>query len=140
MAVAMFTSIAHSWKLVVTVVLLGVIVLSLCVPPPQRDVEGRELRRLVLGGAVLYALGAYASISHRLVLAASVYASGILICSVAVWLSRGLRHDDGWGGSDGGGGGPSDDEQPPPGPDGMPQFDWDDFERELAAYSERVRT
>ncbi len=137
----MLHTVEHNWKLFVTLGLLSCILLSLCVRAPQREVESNELRRLVLAGAILYLVGGLASISHRPALAAGVYASGILVCSVAVWLSRGVRRDDGDGGSDSDGGiGPSDDLRPPPDPDGLPEFDWDEFERELAEYSERVET
>jgi hypothetical protein len=133
----MLAAVAHSWKLLITLVLIGVILLSLFVRPPSRNVAARDLRQLVIVGAILYLVGGIASLSHRSDVAAGVYASGILICSLAVWLSRGMRRDDGSGGEDGGGG-PSDDLQPPPDPDGLLTIDWDEFERELAEYSERV--
>ena len=67
-------------------------------------------------------------------LAAALYATGIIVSALAAWLSRG---------SDSGGGPPPGDEpadeQPPPDPDGIPQFDWAAFEREFRAYSSRDR-
>lgn len=66
---------------------------------------------------------------------------GILVCSLAVWLSRGIRRDDGSEGGGGGGGGngngPPGNQRPPSGPDGLLAFDWDEFERDLSAWTER---
>jgi hypothetical protein len=78
----------------------------------------------------LYAVGGLASLTHHPELAAFVYASGIIICALAAWLSRGSDSEDP----------PSDgedpaDEQPPPEPDGVPRFDWAAFERDFRAYA-----
>jgi hypothetical protein len=81
---------------------------------------------------LLYAVGAIASLSDHSTLAAIAYASGISVCALALWLSRGSDADDPpRGGED-----PSD-EQPPPAPDGLPEFDWDAFERDFRSYARR---
>ena len=51
--------------------------------------------------------------------------------------TRYAQHDGSDG--DGGGNGPPGDERPPPGPEGLLTFDWDEFERELAAWSDRTK-
>ena len=127
----MLAAAAHSWKLLVTLVLIGIILLSLCVRPPADPVDSRHLRTLVVVGALLYVAGAAMSLTRRSDAAAAIYAVGILTCSAAVWLSRGLRRDDGSEGDDGGVG-PEDEGRPPPDPDGLPEIDWDERERELA--------
>jgi len=129
----MLTVVSETWKLVLTLTLLGAIVCSVTLRAPREPVERAELRRLVLVAIALYCVGTLASLADHGFLAGAVYASGILLCSRAVWLSRGLRRDDGSGGE--GDDGPPGDERPPPGPDGFPTFDWDEFERELAAWS-----
>jgi hypothetical protein len=126
--------LSPSWKLLLTVVLLGSIGCSIFMRAPREPIERYELRRLVAAAVVLYAVGALASLAHRGVLAGVVYASGILVCSLAVWLSRGVDRDDGF---DGGGGDPPGGEEPPTGPDGLPTIDWDEFERELAGWAEQ---
>jgi hypothetical protein len=123
-----------SWKLLLTVALLGAIGCSVFWRAPKVPIEREELRRLVFSAVVLYAVGALASISDRGALAGVVYASGILVCSLAVWLSRGIDRGD--GGEGPGDDGPPDNEHPPPGPDGTPAFDWDAFERDLRNYVE----
>ncbi len=124
-----------AWKLALTAGLLVAILGSVCLRAPARSIERLELRRLVLAALLLYGIGAAASILHRGQLAGLLYASGIVVCSVAVWLSRGSDRGDG---PDGPGGGESpQDEQPPPSPDGLPTFDWDDFDRERAAWERR---
>ncbi len=114
------------------VVLAAAIFISLYARAPRRAISGAELRRLVLSALGLYAVGGLASLTHHPMLAAVVYASGIAVCALAAWLSRGSDSED-----------PPDDEepvdeQPPPEPDGLPTFDWAAFEREFRAYSERT--
>lgn len=125
------------WKLALTAGLSVAILGSVCLRAPHRAVERLELRRLVLGALLLYGIGAVASVLHRGQLAGLLYASGIVVCSVAVWLSRGSDRGDGPDGP--GGEEPPQDEQPPPGPDGIPTLDWDweAFERERAAWGQR---
>jgi hypothetical protein len=120
-----------AWKLVLSVALAAAIFISLYARAPQRAIPGADLRRLVFSALGLYAIGAFASISHHPILAALVYAAGIGVCALAAWLSRGSDSED-----------PPDDEdpvdeQPPPEPDGLPAFDWDSFERDFRTYSER---
>jgi hypothetical protein len=122
-----------AWKLVLAIALAAAIFISLYARAPERAIPGSDLRRLVLAALGLYAVGAFASITHHPMLAALVYASGIGVCALAAWLSRGSDSED-----------PPDDEdpvdeQPPPEPDGLPAFDWDSFEREFRVYSERER-
>ena len=127
----MVLSPSFAWKLVLAVVLGGVIVASAYVRAPRRAFPGGDLRRLVFAALVLYAVGLVASLNHRGVLAAILYATGVLVSALAAWLSRG---------SDSGGPPPGDepaDEQPPPDPDGVPQVDWARFESEFRTYADR---
>lgn len=119
-----------AWKLVLVLVLVGGIVLSACARAPRRPLPRAEVRRLVLAALTLYAVGVYASLTHHASLAAIVYVSGISVCALAAWLSRGSGPEDP----------PDDDEgpvdrEPPPDPDGLPEFDWAAFERQFRAYS-----
>lgn len=100
---------------------------------PRRAVPHSDLQRLVISALGLYIVGAIASLKHHPMLAAIVYASGISICALALWLSRGAEpgEDPPRGGDE-----PSD-ERPPPNPDGLPEFDWGAFERDFRSYSER---
>lgn len=122
------------WKLMLTGGLLVAILGSVCLRAPRRPIDRLELRRLVLSALLLYGVGAVASLLHRGGLAGVLYASGIVVCSVAVWLSRGTDRDDGPEGP--GGGGPPEDEDPGTGPDGVPplEWDWEAFERERAGW------
>jgi hypothetical protein len=127
----MVLSPSFAWKLVLAVVLAAAIIASAYAKAPRRSFPGGDLRRLVFAALVLYAVGLVASLSHHGVLAAALYATGIIVSALAAWLSRG---------SDSGGPPPGDepaDEQPPPDPDGVPQFDWARFEREFRAYDRR---
>jgi hypothetical protein len=128
----MVLSPSFAWKLVLAVILGGAIIASAYAKAPRRSFPGGDLRRLVFAALVLYGVGLFASLSHHGVLAAALYAAGIIVSALAAWLSRG---------SDSGGGPPPGDEpadeQPPPDPDGIPQFDWAAFEREFQAYSSR---
>lgn len=122
---------SFAWKLVLAVTLGAAIIASAYAKAPRRSFPGADLRRLVFAALLLYAVGMVASLSHRGVLAAVLYATGIVVSALAAWLSRG---------SDSGGPPPDDepaDEQPPPDPDGIPRFDWAAFEREFRFYSER---
>jgi uncharacterized membrane protein YfcA len=124
------------WKLSLTLTLLLAILLSVTARAPRERVSRAELRRLLAAALVLYAVGALASLTHRDLLAGIVYASGILVCSLAVWLSRGVGRDDGGGG--GGGSGPPGDKRPPTGPHARtPTLDWDEFDRERAGWDRR---
>jgi hypothetical protein len=121
---------SDAWKLVLAIVLGAAIVLSAWGRAPRRAVPRADLRRLVISAIGLYAVGGLASITHHPQLAVFVYASGIVICALAAWLSRGSDSEDP----------PSDgedpaDEQPPPEPDGVPGFDWAAFERDFRAYA-----
>src|SRR6516225_2820780 len=119
----MMTS-AEAWKLGLAAVLGAGIFLSVCAHAPRRSVPSSDLRRLVLSALGLYAVGALASLEHRAIVAGLVYAAGILICALAVWLSRGSDPED----PPRGGEEPTD-ERPPPEPDGVPRFNWQEFER-----------
>jgi hypothetical protein len=125
----------QAWKVVLAAVLLTAIFLSACAHAPRQPVARRELRQLVYSALGLYAVGLLASLTHHGQLAGLVYAAGIIVCALAVWLSRGTDPGD-----------PPDepdepvDEQPPPGPDGIPAFDWAAFERQFRAYSDRSPT
>jgi hypothetical protein len=123
----------NAWKLLLAVALLLAIALSVCWSAPQHAVPRSDLHRLVLSGLGLYAVGGFASLAHRQTLAGLVFAAGIITCALAVWLSRGTDSEDP----------PHDQEpadQPPPaGPDGLPEFEWDRFERAFRAYADRER-
>lgn len=123
---------SNDWKLALTAGLMVAIVCSVGLRAPRHSIDRVELRRLVIAALALYGVGALASLAHHGALAGVVYASGILVCSLAVWLSRGSDRGDGpdWPG----GGDSPEDEQPPPGPDGIPTLDWDEFERERARW------
>jgi hypothetical protein len=122
-----------AWKPALAIVLGVGIVLSACARAPRRAISGSDLRRLVLCALCLYAVGGFASLTHHPPLAALLYAAGIVVCAVAAWLSRGTDSEDP----------PEDDEpideRPPPEPDGMPWFDFAQFEREFRSYCERER-
>ncbi len=120
-----------AWKVVLTIALAAAIFISLYARAPRRAISGTDLRRLVITALGLYAVGGAASLSHHAVLAAVVYAAGIVVCAFAAWLSRGSDSEDPPGGEE------PVDEQPPPEPDGLPTFDWATFEREFRAYSDR---
>lgn len=128
----MFGDLSTGWKLALTGGLLVAILGSVCLRAPGRPIDRFELRRLVLAALVLYGIGALASLLHRGGLAGVLYAAGIVVCSVAVWLSRGSERGDGPDGP--GGSEPPTDEYPPFGPDGIPPWDWEAFERERASW------
>jgi hypothetical protein len=124
----------NAWKLLLAVALLLAIVVSVCWAAPQHAVARRDLNRLVLSGLTLYAVGGLAALAHREKLAGLVFAAGIFTCALAVWLSRGTDSEDP----------PPEDEPagepPPPGPGGVPELDWDAFERAFRVYAERNPT
>jgi len=121
-----------AWKIVLAIALGGAILASAYAKAPRRAFPSSELRRLVLGALVLYAVGLTSSLTHHSVLAVVLFASGISVSALAAWLSRG---------NDSGGGPPRGDEpvdeQPPPDPDGVPRFDWATFERDFQDYARR---
>lgn len=122
---------SDAWKLVLAIALAAGIFVSLYARAPRQAIPGVELRRLVISALGLYAVGALASVTHHPMLAAVVYAAGIIVCALAAWLSRGSDSED-----------PPDDEepvdeQPPPEPDAVPTFDWTQFERDFRAYADR---
>jgi len=122
-----------AWKLVLAVALAGAVFASAAARAPARPFPPADLRRLVAAALLLYAIGLLASLSHRVALAAMLYAAGISISAFAAWLSRGADSD-----------GPSrptesGEEPPTPGPDGAPRFDWGAFERDFRAYEQRRR-
>lgn len=125
---------SDAWKLVLAIALGGAILASAYAKAPRRSFPGSELRRLVLGALLLYAVGLAASLTHHAVLAVVLFATGITLSALAAWLSRG---------NDSGGGPPRGDEpvdeQPPPDPDGVPRFDWAAFERDFHDYTRRRR-
>ena len=126
----MFVPSSEAWKLALTIALGVAILMGAWGAAPQRSIPRTELRRLVGSALLLYLVGGIASLAGHATLAAIAYASGISVCALALWLSRGSDADDPpRGGED-----PSD-EQPPPAPDGLPAFDWEAFERDFRAYS-----
>jgi hypothetical protein len=122
---------SEAWKVVLTIALAAAIFISLCARAPRRAISGADLRRLVVSALGLYAVGGVASVSRHPMLAAVVYAAGIVVCAFAAWLSRGSDSEDPPGGEE------PVDEQPPPEPDGLPTFDWAAFERDFRTYTER---
>jgi hypothetical protein len=119
-------------KVLFLVGLLVVIVMSLCWTAPRRAVPRSDLHGLALLGVCLYAVGGFALFLHRETLAGLVFAGGIVICALAVWLSRGVDSGDP----------PPDDEEsadepPPSGPDNVPALDWDEFEHAFRDYAAR---
>ncbi len=118
------------WKLVLAVALGAAIILSLRARAPRRTTPPVDLRRLVFGALALYAVGAFAWVTHHRAVAGGVFVAGILTAALAAWLSRGRDADDPLRGFD------DFDLEPPLGPD---EFDWDSFERDFLAYSEGRR-
>jgi hypothetical protein len=119
------------WKLGLAAVLGAAIFASALVRPPRRSFPQGDLRIMVCAALGLYCVGLGASLTHHAAMAAAVYACGISISAMAVWLSRGHdrreppRRDD------------PPEAPPPAGPDEPPAFDWDSFERQLGVYSDR---
>src|ERR1700733_2253093 len=99
------------WKVLLMVGLLAAIVMSVSWSAPRRAVPRSDIHGLAFAGLCLYAVGAFALVEHRQSLAGLVFAAGIVVCALAVWLSRGVDSE----------GPPPDDEEPadepaPPGP------------------------
>ncbi|HEV3054661.1 MAG TPA: hypothetical protein VGX45_08420 [Solirubrobacteraceae bacterium] len=128
----MFGTTTTMWKIGLALALGVTILLSAYAHAPRRAVPKGDLRRLVISAVLLYAVGAVASVSHHPILAGLVYAAGIFVCCVALWLSRGTDPEDPPRGGEEPG-----DERPPPSPDGLPEFEWSEFERAFRAYAER---
>lgn len=124
---------SEAWKLVLALLLGASIVASAWARAPRRRVSSSDLRRLVCSALILYAVGGVASFTHHLVVAAFVYAAGIVVCALAAWLSRGSDSEDPPG-SDA-----PEDEHPPPEPDRLPEFDWASFESQFRDYSRGAR-
>jgi hypothetical protein len=124
---------SDAWKLVLAVTLAVAIILSAFATAPRRAVPASDLRRLVLSALGLYGVGGLASLTNHPGLAGLIYAAGIMTCALAAWLSRGTDSEDPPGGEEPG------DERPPPEPDGLPELDWDEFERSFRTYAERSR-
>jgi hypothetical protein len=120
------------WKLVLAAALGAGIFASALIRPPRRSFPRADLRVMLLAALGLYCVGLGASLTHHGGVAAAVYACGISISTLAVWLSRGRDRREPPPGDD-----PP--EGPPSGPDGPTEFDWDAFERELGTYANRRR-
>ncbi len=129
----MIVSPLMAWKLVLALTLGVTIVLSQVARAPRVAVGGRELRRLVVAALGLYGVGALASVTHHALLAALVYAAGIVTCALAGWLSRGTDSEGPPGGDE------PFDEHPPPEPQGASDLDWARFEADFRTYCERER-
>jgi hypothetical protein len=110
------------------------ILVSAYATAPSQAVPGADLRRLVFSAVALYLVGLLATVTHHALLAALVYAAGIAVCALAVWLSRGSDSEDPPPGDE-----EPTDERPPPSPDGVPEFDWARFERAFRSYADRDR-
>jgi hypothetical protein len=126
-------SLSFASKVAFAMVLAIAIFVSACARAPRHSVPTSELRRLLAGALVLYAVGGLATLTHHPALAALVYATGIAVAALAAWLSRGRDQDDPPGGSK-----PLH-EPPPPEPDGVPRLDWERFEREFRDWERRRR-
>jgi hypothetical protein len=85
---------------------------------------------MVISAVGLYAVGMGASLGHHEAVATAVYAFGIGLSALAVWLSRGTDRREPP---------PRDEDPESPPPDGPvePEFDWDAFERQLGLYADR---
>jgi hypothetical protein len=119
------------WKLALGLALAGAIFMSVLVRAPRRAFPREDLRGMVLGALALYLVGLFASMTHREVMSAVLYACGIALSAFAAWLSRGSEPRR-----------PPSDAEPepsePPGPDGPgdpPLLDWPAFERQFRAYA-----
>jgi hypothetical protein len=122
------------WRLGMAAVLGVAILVSAYATAPSQAVPGADLRRLVFSAVALYLVGLLATVTHHALIAALVYAAGIAVCALAVWLSRGSDSEDPPPGDE-----EPTDERPPPSPDGLPEFDWARFERAFRAYADRDR-
>jgi hypothetical protein len=120
------------WKLVLAVGLALAILASALIPPPRRGFPRADLRVMLVAALGLYCVGLGASLTDHGGVAAAVYACGISISALAVWLSRGSDRREPPRGDD------PPEAPPPTGPD-EPEFDWDAFERQLDVYADRRR-
>jgi hypothetical protein len=126
---------ADAWKLALALMLGSAILFSLFARAPRYSLARPQLHRLIVSALILYAVGAFALLTHHRVLAAVVCAGGTGVAALAAWFSRGASPEDP----------PTPPEEPadpePPGvPDGGPEFDWAAFEQDFRAYSARQRT
>jgi hypothetical protein len=129
----MVISLAAAWRIAFAIGLCIAIFLSVCARAPSRSVPSWELRRLMVCAVMLYAVGVLAKLTDHGMLAGLVFGGGIMLSTLAAWLSRGRDQED-----------PPDgdrpvDERPPPEPDGMPRIDWPAFEREFRRYEHGLR-
>ena len=124
---------SDAWKVVLAVSLVGGIFVSVRARAPRRSLPRADLGRLVLAALLLYGVGVAASLTRHEALASVLYAAGISVCTLAVWLSRGSDPQDPPGRGD-----PFGDDGPPD-PGEAPEFDWGAFEREFRAYERRAR-
>lgn len=129
-------SAAMICKLLLGISLVTAVGLGLKAPAPRTRAADGELRRLLLSGIGLYGVGLVAALTHHATMAALVYACGIAVCAVAVWLSRGTE-PEGPPPEDGPGHGPPRDEDPPRDPGQLSPADWEAFERALRDYAAR---
>ena len=113
------------WKLVLAAALVAAILIGALGRAPRRPVPRTDLRALVGGALLLYAVGLTAALTHRPTLAAIVYGSGIAVSSLAGWLSRGADSGDPPGGTG------LSQEPPPPDTGAGDDFDWDALERQF---------
>ena len=122
------------WKLALAVALAAAILVSASAEAPRKPLARAELHGLLGAALALYAVGFASLLTHHMQLSVLVFAAGIATSALAAWLSRGR---------DVGGGPPGDGEpvdgEPPPDPEGLPRFDWAQFERDLLAYTDRRR-
>jgi hypothetical protein len=122
---------AESWKVVLAGALLAAVVLAWRGRAPRTALGRARATSLILVAVCLYGLGLLAAFGDQRSLATFVYAAGIGVCALALWLSRGSDPGEGPGGGDSG------DEQPPPDSGGAPAFDWESFERQFRDYARR---
>jgi hypothetical protein len=130
----MVISLAAAWRIAFAIGLCIAIFLSICARAPSRSVPSWELRRLMCCAVTLYAVGVFAKLTDHGLLAGLVFSGGIMLSTLAAWLSRGRDQED-----------PPDgdqpvDQRPPPEPDGMPPMDWPAFEREFRRYERGLRS
>lgn len=119
------------WKLALAAVLGTAIFASALISPPRRSFPRADLRVMVGAALGLYCVGLGASLSHRAAVAAVVYACGVAISALAVWLSRGSDRSEPPPGED------PPQAPPPAGPEDRPQIDWEAFERQLGVYAQQ---
>lgn len=117
-------------KALIALLLIAVITISVFARAPRQAISGPELRRLMLGALCLYAAGAAAALSDHPTLAICTLGTGVIVAALAAWLSRGSDQDDPPGGV-------RPFHRPPPEPDGVPEIDWDRFERDLRDWARR---